>query len=125
MQSTAGAARSSLTRTAPRSPRETSAGSLIEPDSPRDAHMSTMRAPASAARASVPPQASDSSSGCAKTARIVRPASESAVGTMRLDHTAVDGLVLLGHPFRAETRERLLAHLLPVQLEQPRHPLGH
>ena len=51
------------------------AGSLTDRASPCDAHITTTRQPASASRASVPPHASDSSSGCAKM-REHGPASE-------------------------------------------------
>src|SRR5262245_27135040 len=141
---TAAASRSSRSRTQPRSPSGTSAGSLIDPASPRDAHSRTTRAPASARRASVPPQASDSSSGCAKIPSTVRPASgrRSTLpsGTMSLHETRVYGEVLGHHPFGAaafdgaladqptvevEHAGQLVGHLLEVFEDHPGHPMVH
>src|SRR5439155_25316972 len=118
MRSTPAASRNSRVRTAPRSPFDASAGSPVEPASPRDAQKTTTRAPASEARARVPPHASDSSSGCAKTPRMVRPARlaearsarlSSGAGTTGLEHMTVYRFVFGGHAFKSETREGLLA----------------
>src|SRR6185503_13649409 len=114
--STDAASRSSVTRTAPRSPSGTSAGSLIDPDSPREPQSSTTRAPASASRASVPPHASDSSSGCAKTASTVRPAAALS-GTVRLHDAPVNGEVFVGHPPGAEPGDRALANDAAIEIE--------
>src|SRR5215467_11060212 len=118
MPSTAAASRSSRVRTWPRSPSGTSVGSLIDPDSPREAHITTTRAPASASRASVPPQASDSSSGCAKIARIARPAKSTDSG-MRppFDDVLVHGHVLVDHALDAEPFDGALANAPAIQAE--------
>src|SRR5881397_3969009 len=122
--STAAASRSSLVRTRPRSPSGTRAASLIDPRSPRVAHSSTMLAPASAARASVPPQASDSSSGCAKTARIVRPASGRST-TMLLHDALIDRDVLVDHAGRAEPRDGPVPDAPTIQIEHTRQLVHH
>src|SRR3954464_920943 len=108
--STAAASRSSRTRTSPRLPSGTSAGSLQDPASPCDAQTTTTRQPASARRASVPPQASDSSSGWAKMPSTVRPARGSALasGTMGLHDPVVDGDVLVDHPAGPEPGDGLV-----------------
>src|SRR5947208_5573225 len=124
MPSTAAASASSRVRTPARSPSGTSAGSLIDPDSPRDPQRSTTRAPASASRASVPPHASDSSSGCAKTARTVRPASGRST-TMLLHDTKIDRDVLFDHAGRAEPRDGPLADAPTIQIEQTRQLVHH
>src|SRR5207344_515596 len=125
---TAQASLSSLTRTRPRSPSGTSAGSLHDPASPCDAHTITTRQPASARRASVPPQASDSSSGWAKMPSTVRPASGSAAlgsGTMGLHDPVVDGDVLVDHAPGAEPRDRALVHPAAIEVEHARQSADH
>src|SRR5258708_38483300 len=123
--STAAASRSSRARTPPRSPSGTSAGSLIDPASPRDAQSRTTRAPASASRASVPPHASDSSSGCAKMPRTVRPASESLSGTVRLHDAAVHADVFVDHARDAEARNGALADAPAIEIEHAREGVRH
>src|SRR5580704_4223665 len=136
MPSAAAAARSSAARTRPRSPSSgTSPGSLIAPFSPCDAQSSTTRAPPLAARASVPPQASDSSSGCAKIARIVRPASgrsgeagELRAGTVPLcvrHQSFVDRDVLVDHAVDPEPLDGALPDAAPVEVEDARQLVGH
>src|SRR5919197_4631397 len=124
MPSTAAASASSRVRTRARSPSGTSEGSLIDPASPREAHSRTVRAPASASRASVPPQASDSSSGCAKTASTVRPASGRST-TMLLHDALIDRDVLINHPRGAEARDRAFAHAAAIQIEDARQLVHH
>src|SRR5712692_9355822 len=133
MPRTAAASRSSRARTRPRSPSGTSAGSLIEPASPRDAHSSTTRTPASASRASVPPQASDSSSGWANTASTVRPAScrsdrspdpFALSATARLHDAGVDLNVFVDHSRGAESLDGALADAAAVEIEDARQVVG-
>src|SRR5688572_15032178 len=119
----AAASCNSRVRTLARSPSGTSAGSLIDPRSPRDAQSSTILAPASASRASVPPHDSDSSSGWANTARIVRPSSP--VGTMRLEDTFVYRQIPINHPRDAEPRHRPLADAAAIEIEHPRQLVDH
>src|SRR5450759_2982189 len=124
--STAAASRSSRVRTSPRSPSGTSEGSLIEPASPREAHSTMTRAPASARRASVPPHASDSSSGCAKIPRTVRPArGRASSATMRLHDPTVDGDVFIDHASGAEARDGALAHAPAIEVEDARQLVDH
>src|SRR5258707_15283008 len=126
--STAAASLSSRTRTRPRSPSGTSDGSLIDPASPCDAHTMTTRQPASARRASVPPQASDSSSGWAKMPSTVRPARGSAAlasGTMSLHDPGVDGDVLVDHALGSETGDRALVHAAAIEIEHARQSANH
>src|SRR5712671_1543032 len=111
MPSTSASSCNSWTRTRPRSLVATSDGSLIDPRSPRDAQSRTMRAPASARRASVPPQASDSSSGWARTTRIVRPEKSGS------DETLINRFVLGDHPLDAEPRDRAFADRAAIQRE--------
>src|SRR5262245_36333203 len=127
MPRTAAASCSSRVRTPARSPSGTSAGSLTEPRSPRDAHISTTRAPASERRASVPPQASDSSSGCAKTARTVRPSRwRSALRfTAGLHETIVDRDVFLDHAPGAEACHRALVDALAIEIEHTSEVVDH
>src|SRR5260370_18782993 len=135
MPSVAAAALSSWPRTRPRSPPGTSAGSLIDPFSPCEAQSSTTRAPPLAARASVPPQASDSSSGCAKIARIVRPASGRSgeivvlrAGTVALCvlyQAFVDRDILVDHAVDAEPLDGALPDTAPVEVEDARQLVGH
>src|SRR5712691_13559136 len=126
MPSTAAASRSSRARTAPRFPSGTSAGSLIEPASPCDAHSRITLAPASASRASVPPQASDSSSGCAKMPSTVRPARESRLSaTVGLRDLGVDGHIIVDHACRAEPGDGALVHATAIEIEDPRQIVGH
>ena len=105
-----------------------------DPVSPRDAHSRTTRAPASARRASVPPHASDSSSGCAKTASTVRPARRQRRRIRRsvsVGHDAastsrrVDGDVLVDHAVDAEARDRALADAPAIEAEHARQPVDH
>src|SRR6266851_7425834 len=126
MPSTAAASRSSRARTTPRLPSGTSAGSLIEPASPCDAHSRITLAPASASRASVPPQASDSSSGCAKMPSTVRPARERRLSaTVGLHDPGVDGDILVDHACRAETGDGAIAHATAIEIEDARQVVGH
>src|SRR5262245_35197052 len=117
MPRTAAASASSRVRTLPRSPSGTSDGSLIDPRSPRDAHINTTRTPASVSRASVPPHSSDSSSGCAKTASTVLLP---LFVTVRSGQPAVDGDVFVDHARRAEPRDGALAHAPAVEIEHAR-----
>src|SRR3954470_24766960 len=110
----AAASRSSRVRTSARSPSASSAGSLTDPDSPRDPHISTTRTPASDSRASVPPHASDSSSGWAKIARTVLRALS---GTMGLHEPGVYGDVLVDHPLDAEACDGAVVHALAIERE--------
>src|SRR5690349_18671490 len=103
MPSTLAASCSSQARTLARSDPATSAGSPTVPFSPRDAQSRTTRAPASARRASVPPHASDSSSGCAKIARIVRPEKSGSA-----DDALIDRDVLVHHALDTEPLDRAL-----------------
>src|SRR5688500_17511025 len=140
----AAASCNSRVRTLARSPSGTSAGSLIDPRSPRDAQSSTILAPASARRASVPPHDSDSSSGWANTARIVRPPSNEdsqidclmfwssvsgepslPLGTMRLEDTFVYRQIPINHPRDAEPRHRPLADAAAIEIEHPRQLVDH
>src|SRR5882724_537891 len=126
--STAAASRSSRTRTLPRLPSGTSAGSLIDPASPCDAHTITTRHPASARRARVPPQASDSSSGWAKMPSTVRPARGSAAlasGTMGLHDPGVDGEVLVDHALGTESGDGAIVHAAAIEVERARQPARH
>src|ERR1019366_368745 len=124
--STVAASRSSRTRTTPRSPSGTSAGSLIEPASPCEAQTMTTRAPASASRASVPPQASDSSSGWAKIPSTVRPSSgRKRSAMMRLHDPLVYGDVFVDHPARPEPRDRALVHAAAIEVEDARQVVDH
>src|SRR4051794_4563615 len=128
--STAAASRSSRTRTVPRSPSGTSAGSLIDPASPCEAQTITTRQPASASRASVPPQASDSSSGWAKMPSTVRPARGSglasgASGTVGLHDPGVDGDVFVDHALGAEAGDRALVHAASIEIEDARQTAHH
>src|SRR5262249_16692889 len=127
--STSAASWNSRTRTAPRSPAVTSDGSLIDPRSPRDPHMSTTRTPASAKRANVPPHISDSSSGCANTASTVRiGALEVALlsaAMVILDDAPIDLQVLVDHPRRAEARDRALADAPAIEIEDARQLVRH
>src|SRR5436190_15363480 len=122
---------SSRVRTAPRLPSGTSAGSDTDPASPRDAHSRTTRAPASVRRASVPPQASDSSSGCANTARTVRPSSRGSAAlsgrssTGATQDAAIDRDILVNHPIDAEARDGALADAPPVEIEHAREIVHH
>src|SRR5882672_9564886 len=122
---TAAASRSSRARTTPRSPSGTSAGSLIEPASPRDAHTTTTRAPASTRRANVPPHASDSSSGCAKIASTVRPARRRALVTTGLHEPGVNRDVLVHHAGCSETGDRALADAAAIEIEKAWQVVGH
>src|SRR5882724_1789156 len=107
---------SSRTRTRPRS--GTTDGSLDEPASPLEAQTTTTRAPASAARARVPPQASDSSSGCAKIASTVRPSRHrSGAGTVRLDEPLIDRFVTGHHPLDGELGHGVRVHAPPIEIE--------
>src|ERR1043166_2766605 len=103
---------SSLARTLPRSAFATSAGSLTAPFSPREAQIRMTRAPASERRAMVPPHASDSSSGCAKTTRMVRPEKSGAP-----DDAFKDRDVPVDHPLDAEPRDRAVSHPPAVESE--------
>src|SRR5712692_7319604 len=134
MPRTLAASRNSRVRTEPRSPFGASAGSLVEPASPREAQKTTTRAPASEARANVPPHASDSSSGCAKTPRMVRPVRfaaargsrrSSGAGTTGLEHMTVYRFVFGSHAFKSETCEGPLADTAPIELEDPRQSGRH
>src|SRR5580765_277368 len=120
------ASRSSRVRVLARSSSATREPSLQEPRSPREPQITTTRAPASERRASVPPQASDSSSGWAKTARIVRPEKSGASG-MRpsVDDSLIHGEVLVDHAFHAESRDGLLADAPAIQTEHARKSIGH
>src|SRR5262249_50524865 len=128
---TAAAALSSRARTRPRSPSGTSAGSLIDPASPRDAHSRITRTPASDSRAIVPPHASDSSSGCANTQSTVRPASGRSVSefvstaTAGSDDVRVDVDVFVDHACGAETLDRARAHAAAGQGGHARQIVGH
>src|SRR6185503_15193027 len=122
---TAAASRSSRARTPPRSPSGTSAGSLIEPASPRDAHTTMTRAPASERRASVPPHASDSSSGCAKMPSTVRPARGRGLVTMSLHEPGVNRDVLVDHAGRAEAGDRAIVDAAAIEIEDARQLVGH
>src|SRR5919201_5147915 len=123
---------SSRVRTAPRSAFASSAGSDTDPASPRDAQSSTTRAPASDSRASVPPQASDSSSGCAKISSTVRPfngrsslALRGSSATMRLHDPAIHVDVLVHHARHAEALHGARAHARAVESEHARHFVHH
>src|SRR5580765_6243324 len=120
------ASRSSRVRALARSSPATREPSLQEPRSPREAQITTTRAPASERRASVPPQASDSSSGWAKTARTVRPEKSGASG-MRpsSDDALIDLEVPVDHAFHAESRDGSLADAPAIQTEYSRKPVGH
>src|SRR6478752_7623088 len=86
------------------------------------------RQPASARRASVPPQASDSSSGWAKMPSTVRPARGSAAlasGTMGLHDPVVDGDVLVDHTLGAEPGHRALVHAAAIEIEHARQSVNH
>src|SRR5215471_13293404 len=122
MPSTLAASYSSRARTAARSWPSSSARSLIDPFSPRDAQISTTRAPASASRASVPPHAIDSSSGCANTTRNVRPARSGALG---LNDALIDGHVFVDHSTDAEAFHRPFANHTAVECEDPAEILDH
>src|SRR5262245_3250024 len=105
------ASSSSFVLTRPRLSSGTSVGSLMDPRPPLDAQMSTTRAPASARRASVPPHASDSSSGCAKIARTVRPASVASVpATLASSKGVIQLFVFRDHPLDTEARDGMLAN---------------
>src|SRR6185503_20051243 len=130
----AAASTSSRARTPPRlSPSGTRDGSQTDPASPRDAHTTMTRAPASARRANVPPHASDSSSGCAKMPRMVRPASgsspdravRSASGTGSLHETRIHGDVLLDHAGGAEPGHRPFVDAAPIEAEHARQVVDH
>src|SRR5438477_9106290 len=101
----------------------------MEPASPRDAHSSTTRTPASASRASVPPHASDSSSGWAKTASTVRPArpvgSSGTRATVRLHDPFVHGDVFIHHPRDAKPLHRPLVDAPAVEGQHPTELIGH
>src|SRR5439155_5250026 len=126
MPSTRAASCSSSVRTRARLPSGTSAGSLTDPFSPREAHINTTRAPASDSRASVPPQASDSSSGCAKTASTVRPASErESSATMRLHESTVHVDVLVHHACGAEPRHGAIVHARAIEIEHTLQLVHH
>src|SRR5256885_3066600 len=134
MPRTAAASPSSRARTPPRSPSGTSAGSLIDPASPRDAQSRITRTPASASRASVPPHASDSSSGWANTASTVRPAScrsdrspdpFALSATVRLHDAGVDASVFVDHSRGAESLDGALADAAPIEIEDARPVAGH
>src|SRR5882762_5419485 len=146
MPSTAAASCNSRVRTPARSPSGTSAGSLTDPRSPREAHINTTRAPASDRRASVPPHASDSSSGCAKMARTVRPAKDRSAkafppslgceaselrragalrSTMRLHEFPVHVDVLVYHACDAEARHSAVVDPLPVEIEHAAQIVHH
>src|SRR6202163_1054878 len=129
MPSTLAASRSSCSRTRPRSPSGTSAGSLMDPPSPRDAQSRTTLAPASARRASVPPHASDSSSGCANTASTVRPVRSSVSSvmpaTMHLHDALVHGHVLVNHALHAEACRRPGADQAAIETEYARQLVDH
>src|SRR4029079_18087672 len=94
----------------------------MNPRSPRDPHISTTRTPASASRASVPPHVSDSSSGCANTARTVLGL---ACGTIGLDDAAVYGDVFVDHASRSEARDGAVPHPATVEVEHARKLVGH
>src|SRR5262245_45233469 len=115
----AAASRNSFSRTRPRSPSATSAGSLIVPRSPREAQSSTIRAPASESLANVPPQVSVSSSGWAKMPTIVRPASGRSA-TWMFEQALVHSDVFVHHAGRAEPRDRALADAPAIQRENAR-----
>src|SRR4051812_40342913 len=116
------AACSSRERMQGRSPSDRSARSLTAPFSPREAHSSTTRAPPSARRASVPPHAMDSSSGWAKTARMVRPAKSGASG---LEDALIDGDVLTYHSIDTEPRHRAFADAPAIKTERTRQVFHH
>src|SRR5438876_9583832 len=101
----------------------------MKPRSPRDAHSRTVDAPRSANRANVPPHASDSSSGWAKTARIVRPArlgvSRGVHATVSLHKTPVNGHVLVHHAVAAEPGDRALTHTPTIDREHVRQTVHH
>src|SRR6187200_908104 len=82
--------------------------------------MTITRTPASASRASVPPHASDSSSGCAKTARTGRL----LLATMCIHDPAVDADIFIDHAVGPEARHRMLPHSTPIEREHPRQR-GH
>ena len=119
----AAASRSSCGADAPESPSRAGRRSLTDPRSPRDAHSSTTRAPASASRASVPPQASDSSSGWAKTARMVRPgkrASYHAAATSVLPRVAGTRPRIRRPCGLRRTARRRVAHAPAIEREHAR-----
>src|SRR5262245_40009277 len=125
--SVAAASWSSRARTRPRSAFWT--GLLNPPSSPCDAHRSTTRTPASDSRASVPPQASDSSSGWAKMARTVRPLRTDPLAgdrsMMRLHELLVRGHVLVHHAVRPEASSGVFANSPAVEVEHAAQPVGH
>src|SRR5262245_50302167 len=112
-----------------RSPSATSVGSLMKPRSTRDAHTSTVCAPRSANRASVPPHASDSSSGWAKTARIVRPSklsgSPGVCATVSLHEVAVNGHVFLDHAIAPELGNGALTDARAIDAKHARQTTHH
>src|SRR5206468_10813065 len=103
----------------PRSPSGRSAGSPTAPFLPRGAHSTATPAPASERRASVPPHASDSSSGWAKTARTSWPAS-SFSDMAGLRNIVIDALVLPDHPIDAKPRDGALADAEAIEREDAR-----
>src|SRR5262245_39399696 len=123
MPSSAAASCSSRVRTPARLPSGTSAGSLTDPRSPREAQRSTTLAPASASRANVPPHVSDSSSGWAKTARMVRPSTP--LCTVRLDDPFVHRQIPFDHPHYAEPLHRLLPDAAAIEIEHARQLVHH
>src|SRR4051812_48800023 len=122
MPRTFAASLSSRALTAPRSPSARSAGSLTDPLSPCDAHNRTTRAPASARRAIVPPQASDSSSGWASTTRMVRPAMSGAPAG---DNALIHCDVFVDHALDAEARHGALADAAAIEREDGCQIRGH
>src|SRR5439155_22714494 len=75
-------------------------------------------------RASVPPQASDSSSGCAKTATIVRPSTVLGT-TVTLHQLLVDCDVAVDHPVEAESGDGVLADTPTIEREHARQVVDH
>src|SRR4051812_18655737 len=98
--------------------------------SPCVAHMMTTRAPESTRRASVPPQASDSSSGCAKTASTTCPSKAcAAVATSAcapLIDDAPEGVdVPVDHRHDAKAPDRFCADVSAIQGQHPREAVHH
>src|SRR4029077_1219324 len=74
----------------------------------------------------VPPQAIDSSSGWAKTARIVRPEKSDTSGIPpSFDDLPVNGEVLVHHAFHAEPLDGPVAHTPAIQTQHARESIGH
>src|SRR5256885_3975828 len=115
----AAASCSSRVRTLARSSPAIIVPSLTDPFSPRDAHSSTTRAPASARRAIVPPHASDSSSGCARTTRIVRPEKSGR------DDALIHRFVFVDHALDAEACDGLFANAPAIERKHGCEVRGH